>query len=92
MFGVGVCLARHLVLELEYKGRKLRSEFQPDFICYSQVIVELKAVKELTEEHSSQVHNYLKATGHRVGLLINFQQVFFRLHSAFFLSPEGMVK
>ena len=59
-------------LELEYKGRKLRSEFQPDFICFNQVIVELKAVKELTDEHRAQVHNYLKATGHRVGLLVNF--------------------
>ena len=59
-------------LELEYKGRKLRSEFQPDFICYSQVVVELKALRELTDEHRAQVHNYLKATGHRVGLLVNF--------------------
>jgi GxxExxY protein len=58
--------------ELEYKGRKLRCEFQPDFICVSQVIVELKAVKELTDEHRAQVHNYLKTTGHRVGLLVNF--------------------
>ena len=59
-------------LELEYKGRKLRSEFQPDFICFNQVVVELKALRELTDEHRAQVHNYLKATGHRVGLLINF--------------------
>ena len=59
-------------LELAYKGRKLRSEFQPDFICFSQVVVELKAVKELAGEHRAQVHNYLKATGHRVGLLVNF--------------------
>ena len=59
-------------LELEYKGRKLRSEFQPDFICFSQVVVELKAVKELAGEHRAQVHNYLKATGHRLGLLVNF--------------------
>jgi len=59
-------------LELAYKGQKLRSEFQPDFICFNQVIVELKALKELTDEHRAQVHNYLKATGHRVGLLVNF--------------------
>lgn len=59
-------------LELVYKGRKLRSEYQPDFICFQQVIVELKAVTELTEEHRAQVHNYLKATGLRVGLLVNF--------------------
>ena len=59
-------------LELAYKGHKLRSEFQPDFICFNQVIVELKALKDLTDEHRAQVHNYLKATGHRVGLLVNF--------------------
>jgi GxxExxY protein len=59
-------------LELAYKGRKLKSEFQPDFICFGKIVVELKAVSELTEEHRSQVHNYLKATGHKLGLLINF--------------------
>jgi GxxExxY protein len=41
-------------------------------LCFNQIVVELKAVKELTDEHRAQVHNYLKATGHRVGLLINF--------------------
>lgn len=55
-----------------YKGRKLRCEFQPDFICYNQVILELNAVKELANEHRSQVNNFLNATGHRVGLLVNF--------------------
>ena len=59
-------------LELAYKGRKLRTEFQPDFICFSQVVVELKALKELADDHRAQVHNYLKATGHRVALLVNF--------------------
>ena len=38
----------------------------------AKIIVELKAVKELTDEHRAQVHNYLKATGHRLGLLIDF--------------------
>ena len=59
-------------LQLEYKGQQLRAEFQPDLICYQQLVVELKAVKELTDEHRAQVHNYLKATGHRLGLLVNF--------------------
>ena len=59
-------------LELAYKGRKLRSEFQPDFICFGKIVVELKAVSAVTDEHRGQVHNYLKATGHRLGLLINF--------------------
>ena len=59
-------------LELAYKARKLRSEFQPDFICFGKIVVELKAVSELTNEHRAQVHNYLKATGYKLGLLVNF--------------------
>ena len=59
-------------LQLEYKGILLKSEYIPDFICYEKIIVELKAVKELTDAHRAQVHNYLKATGMRLGLLVNF--------------------
>jgi GxxExxY protein len=59
-------------LELEYKGRKLKQRYYPDFICYGKIIVEIKAVSELTDEHRAQLHNYLKATGHRLGLLVNF--------------------
>jgi len=59
-------------LQLAYKGRQLRNEFQPDFICFGKIVVELKAVSELTDERRAQVHNYLKATGHKLGLLINF--------------------
>ncbi len=59
-------------LELEYKGQKLESAFQPDFICFGKIIVELKAVSKLADEHRAQLHNYLKATGHRLGMLVNF--------------------
>jgi len=59
-------------LQLEYKGQPLKSEYIPDLICFEKIIVELKAVTELTDEHRAQVHNYLKATGHRLGLLVNF--------------------
>lgn len=59
-------------LQLEYKGQPLKSEYVPDLICFEKIIVELKAVAELTDEHRAQVHNYLKATGHRLGLLVNF--------------------
>ena len=51
---------------------KLKSEFQPDMICFRKIILELKAIRELTDEHRSQVHNYLRATGHRLGMLVNF--------------------
>jgi GxxExxY protein len=59
-------------LVLNYKGRTLRQTYIPDVICYGKIIVELKAVKELVDEHRAQVHNYLKATGMRLGLLVNF--------------------
>jgi GxxExxY protein len=59
-------------LALDYKGRPLRQRYTPDFICYDKIIVELKAVSELKDEHRAQVHNYLKATGMKLGLLVNF--------------------
>ena len=59
-------------LQLTYKGRLLKQKYIPDFICFRQVILELKAVSALADEHRAQIHNYLKATGHRVGLLVNF--------------------
>ena len=59
-------------LELNYKGRKLQQNYVPDFTCYGKIIVELKAVTELMNKHRAQVHNYLKSTGYRLGLLVNF--------------------
>jgi len=59
-------------LEIYYKGIKLEKHFEADFICDNRVIVEIKALSALTTEHQAQVLNYLKATGIKVGLLINF--------------------
>jgi GxxExxY protein len=59
-------------LELQYKSRVLKQRYMPDFICYDKIILEIKAVSALTDEHRAQVHNYLKATGYRLGLLVNF--------------------
>jgi GxxExxY protein len=59
-------------LRLTYKGESLRQTYKPDFICYEKIIVELKAVKEIAPEHKAQVINYLKATGMKLGLLVNF--------------------
>ena len=61
-------------LSLVYKGRTLKTAYVPDFICYDRIIVELKAIRELTIEHRAQVLNYLTATGCRLGLLVNFGQ------------------
>lgn len=58
-------------LALQYKGCPLRSRYAPDFICFDRIILELKAVTELTDEHRAQIQNYLKATGLKLGLLVN---------------------
>ncbi len=59
-------------LHLEYKGQHLRQTYEPDFVCFDKIIVEIKAVRRLTDEHRAQLMNYLKATGMKLGLLINF--------------------
>lgn len=59
-------------LRLSYKGRPLKQTYTPDFVCHGKIVVEIKAVTGLTDEHRAQVHNYLRATGHRLGLLVNF--------------------
>ncbi|MCC6416451.1 MAG: GxxExxY protein [Opitutaceae bacterium] len=59
-------------MALSYKGRPLKQCYVADFICFDKVIVELKAVSALADEHRAQIQNYLHATGLRVGLLINF--------------------
>jgi len=59
-------------LRLEYKGRSLQQTYTPDFICYEKIILEIKAVTQLADEHRAQVINYLHATGFKLGLLVNF--------------------
>ena len=59
-------------LAVTYKGRALKSRFKPDFICYEKIILELKAVSALTDEHRAQVQNYLRVTQFKLGLLVNF--------------------
>jgi len=67
----GVPARSFVPLALTYKGRPLKKTYEADFICYESVLIELKAVSKLTDEHRAQVQNYLNATGLRVGLLIN---------------------
>jgi GxxExxY protein len=68
----GIPFAAQKPLALEYKNRPLRSAYEPDFICYDKIVLEIKAAKELTDEHRAQLQNYLKATGMKLGLLVNF--------------------
>lgn len=59
-------------LPLSYKGRPLKQTYQPDFICWEKIIIEIKAVEKICDEHRAQVLNYLNATGYALGLLVNF--------------------
>jgi len=59
-------------LRLTYKGELLKQTYAPDFICHESIIVELKALSATAGEHRAQLLNYLKATGIRLGLLVNF--------------------
>jgi GxxExxY protein len=72
-FGLqGILFQPQVQLALAYKGRPLKQRYAADFVCFGKIILELKAVSQLNDEHRAQVHNYLRATGYRLGLLVNF--------------------
>jgi GxxExxY protein len=60
------------MIDIYYKDKLLNKKYICDFICYNEIIIELKAVDKLKSEHTAQVLNYLKATNMKLGLLINF--------------------
>ena len=60
------------LLTFSYRDRVLRQTYQPDFVCFEKVVLELKAVSTLADEHRAQLLNYLHATGFELGLLVNF--------------------
>jgi GxxExxY protein len=59
-------------VKLIYKGQPLEHTYEPDIICFAKIILELKAVSALNDQHRAQVVNYLRATGMRLGILINY--------------------
>ena len=59
-------------LPIYYKGKLLTKKYEPDFVLYSKIIMEIKAVKALNDEHRAQIQNYLKASNFKVGFLVNF--------------------
>lgn len=59
-------------LKLKYKDLQLNQTYKPDFICFDKIILEIKAVVSLNDDHRAQIHNYLKATKIKLGILANF--------------------
>lgn len=68
----GIPYEQEKELKVFYDGQELKQTYRADFVCYGNIIVELKAVSDLNDTHRSQVYNYLKATGYKLGILYNF--------------------
>lgn len=68
----GIPYVREKLLPVMYKGKQLKKEYYADFVCYDDIIVELKAVSVLSKPHKAQVLNYLNAANKEIGLLVNF--------------------
>lgn len=68
----GITFISQPKIQLEYKGKTLNQYFQPDFICFDKIIVEIKAVSNLINEYRGQTINYLHATNYELAMLVNF--------------------
>ncbi len=68
----GIPFEREKQLNIFYKGIELKKSYIADFVCYGNIIVETKAIKEISNSDQAQALNYLKATGFELALLINF--------------------
>jgi GxxExxY protein len=63
---------RQVKLDLYYEGVQLKKHYRADFVCFGSIIVELKAVSQISSVFYAQLQNYLKCTNMELGLLINF--------------------
>ena len=85
----GIPFKAQVEMPLSYKGRPLKSKFKADVVCYDKIVVELKAVSSLIDEHRAQVLNYLYASGLEPGLLVNFGHYPKVEHERFALSDKS---
>ena len=67
-----ISFQKEKVLDVSYKQYILDKKYVADFVCFGEIILELKAIDAIHPVHIAQVLNYLKATGKKIGLLVNF--------------------
>jgi GxxExxY protein len=72
MKGGDIPFTQQQELQIFYKNQLLRQKYLADFVAYEKIIIEIKAIKQLGPNEEAQLLNYLKATGLRLGLLVNF--------------------
>ena len=67
-------------IQIHYKDVPMEHFFVADFVCYDKIIVELKSVSAILPEHEAQIINYLRTTGFKLGILLNFnkESLFFK--------------
>ncbi|OXB22722.1 NADH:ubiquinone oxidoreductase [Flavobacterium tructae] len=68
-----ISFEREKEYSIEYKGKILPHRFYADFIINQDIVLEVKAIKEFSNEHIAQIINYIKLSNSEVGLLVNFQ-------------------
>ncbi|MGD9898139.1 MAG: GxxExxY protein [Calditrichaceae bacterium] len=72
LFSQNIPFQEEKELRISYKDRILDKTYFADFICYDKIVLEIKALSKIGSEHEAQVLNYLKVTGYKLGLIINF--------------------
>lgn len=83
----GIPWEREKPLKMMFHGIELEKLYKADFVCYDDIIVELKAVSELVGEHRAQLFNYMKIANTHFGILINFGEPQ-RLHAEKYMYNE----
>ncbi len=68
----GVTFTSQAQLPVMYKGRTLKQFYKADLVCYDKIVLEVKAVSQLVDEHRAQMLNYVRSTGLALGILLNF--------------------
>jgi|SRR5579864_9026711 len=71
----GIEFARQAPLPVAYKGVRLDCGHRPDIVVANEMVLEVKSVERLLPIHDAQVLTYLKLSGHKVGLLMNFNSI-----------------